>query len=363
MNKQDFIAQLERGSTVLTANPVSAAVLRWVASALKTGDPEWWKLTQKAWEKRKFVGWNEAWVLFLAAMHYEALSDPECPLVPFFPSCGGTDEADPGPGVARFLPDAPDSFYEHLRNGVARPYVAVNSVFWPALGNMFFGPRELPYYVVDTGAGAGLNLIADALIPGAQGPLELVSARIGLDDQPLELTDLSHRRWVTAAIFPDAPSRIAELDASIELALNIQRREPNFLQLVACGPAKAAKFIARNIPSDDEDVGLLVFNNAVTSRMDDAEYKTFAAEMAGMMKPWGERALWLEVERVRGELYSMTLEVRATRMIEGVPTQKVLMRIDTANPAPPNFADAARFLYPAGAKIPLEEVLRLARAA
>lgn len=335
---------------------MTSAILRHLAQQLKAGDPEWWKLTLKAWEHRKFVSWNEAWTLFLAAMHYEALSDADSPLVPYFPTCGGTDEADPSSGVAKFLRDAPDSFYDSLRRRHRRAYGAPVTALWPLLGAMYFLSRELPFYAVEAGAGAGLNLTTDDLIAKAGFPSDMVAARVGIDEKPLVIEDLNDRRWATACLYPDSRTRVASLDKAIDRTLERQRADPNFLQLVACLPDRTPAFLAKNIPSDDEEVGLLVFNMNFTSRMTDAEYRAYAQSMAGMMKPWGDRALWLEFEPVRGETFSTTLEVRAAKIVEGVPSQQVVLRSEAGSKM--KFSEAAKFLYPKGAKTPLEDILK-----
>ena len=77
----------------------------------------------KAWDKRRFVAWSEAWSLYLSALHFAALSDAECPLVSYFPSCGGTAEADPSGALAKFLADPPTSFFERLKSSHRRNYI------------------------------------------------------------------------------------------------------------------------------------------------------------------------------------------------------------------------------------------------
>ena len=87
MSKELFLSQLERAALVTQSQPVTGALVRHLADVLKRGDPPWWPKVLKAWEKRKFVAWTEAWGLFLTAVHYEALSDEDNPLVRYFPSC------------------------------------------------------------------------------------------------------------------------------------------------------------------------------------------------------------------------------------------------------------------------------------
>ena len=318
MTKEEFIAQLERGAAQASALPVSSVILRWTADQLKRGDPPWWKHVVKAWEKRQFVAWTEAWSLYLTALHFEALNDADCPLVPFFPSCGGTAEADPSPALARFMAAPPKTFFENLRDRHRRTYVRPRSILWTAPASLFFErKRGLPYYLVETNAGAGLNLAADVVLKPKGFASDLISARVGLDPQPLEVSDIVHRRWLTAGIPPDALKAIGELDGAIDLVQKRAREDAAFIQLVTCPAEKAGAFIAKNIPADDPDVGLLLFNMGTTVRMTDAEYGVYAQGVAATLKNWGDRGLWVEVESVRGETYSSTFQLRVHRIVEG----------------------------------------------
>jgi hypothetical protein len=318
LTKEEFVAQLERGAAQAGALPVTSVILRWTADQLKRGDPPWWKHVLKAWEKRQFVAWSEAWSLFVTALHFEALNDADCPLVPFFPSCGGTAEADPSPGLARFLSAPPKSFFENLRDRHRRTYVQPRSLLWITPAMLYFQrKRGLPYYLVETNAGAGLNMAADLVAKIKSFDPGLIAARIGLDPQPLDLSDLVQRRWLTAGIWPDHLQGIAELDATIDLVQQRSRSEASFIQTVPCEPEKAAAFVAKNIPSDDPDVGLLLFNMGTTVRMTDADYASYAQGITGLLKVWGDRGLWVEVESVRGETYSTTLQLRVHRFVDG----------------------------------------------
>jgi hypothetical protein len=335
--KEEFVSQLVRGADSASGLPVTSAVLRWTAEQLKRGDPPWWKAVAKAWEKRVFVAWSEAWGLYLTALHFEALNDAECPLVKFFPSCGGTAEADPSPGLARFLADPPPSFFENLRGRHRRTFVAPRSVLWMGPAMMFFQTRGLPYYLVETNAGAGLDLAADVLQQKFIDPKPvkkklfdsgLIAARIGLDPQPLDLSDIVQRRWLTAGIWPDNIDAIVQLDEAIDGVQKRAKDEAAFLQLAACPPEKAAAFIAKNIPSDDPDVGLLLFNMGTTVRMTDAEYGAYSAAIGATLKSWGDRGLWVEVESVRGETFSTTYQIRAHRVVDGALRTFVMASFD-----------------------------------
>lgn len=332
MTKEEFVAQLDRAAAGMGANlPVTGALVRHMSDALKKGEPAWWKNVQKAWEGRKFVAWTEAWGLFLTAVHYDVLGEAESPLVRYFPSCGGTAEADPTSVFARYLNDVPRTFFEKLRYGHRRTFIQQRANLWLAPAASFFQRRGLPYYVVEVNAGAGLNLAADVISPLKGFNSDLVAARIGLDPAPLRVDDINDRRWLTAAIMPEQLDQIGALDKAIDAVAKRLREEANFIQLVACDSVKAPAFVAKNIPSDDEDVGLLVFNMGTTVRMTDAEYQKFYADMGKMLAPWGDRALWFEVENVRGELYSTTYQGVLHRPgLNGTLADCVMLRFDLA---------------------------------
>jgi hypothetical protein len=329
MKREEFAAQCERGAAQAPGLPVTAALLRWTAEQLKRSEPPWWKKIAAAWDKRPFVAWSEAWSLYVTALHFEALSDAECPLVPFFPSCGGTAEAEPATGLARFLAAPPPTFFENLRLRHRRTYVAARAQLWIDPAVLFFQrKRGLPFYIVETNSGAGLNMTVDAVARIKGFDSDMISARIGLDPDPLDLADLGQRRWLTAGVWPDYLQGIVDLDAAVDAVQKRTAKENAFLQLAPCAPEKAPAFIAKNVPADDEDVGLLALNMGTTSRMTDADYAAFSAAMFATLKSWGDRGLWLEAEHVRGETYSTTLQLRAHRVRGGTPVSAVLASVD-----------------------------------
>ncbi|MDD5303312.1 MAG: DUF2332 family protein [Elusimicrobia bacterium] len=346
MTKEEFVSQLERGALQATALPVTSALLRWTADQLKRGEPAWWKPIAKAWEKRTFVAWSEAWSLYLTCLHFEALSDAECPLVPYFPSCGGTAEADPSVALARFLMEPPPSFFENLKSGHRRTYIASRAILWTAPAMLFFQRRDLPYYLVEVNAGAGVNLAADLVHVLKGFDSALVSARVGLESRPLQAEDITDRRWLTAGIWPDNLDAIAELDAALDKIAQRTRSEAAFLQLAACPPEKAAAFVTKNIPAADPEVGLLIYNMGTTVRMSDAAYAAYAADMAAMLRAWGERGLWVEVESVRGETYSTTTQLRVHRILGGQLRSLVMASVDLEQSTHQYSEASAAFLGP-----------------
>ncbi len=356
IDKFAFIPQIERAAETSQGLPVTSGMLHFLAAELKKGDPAWWKHTAKAWEKRSFVNWTEAWGLFLAAIHYEALSDAENPLVPYFPSCGGTAEADPSTGLAQFLKDPPQSFFENLKKSHKRVYLAPRARLWTSLSQFFFQTRRLPFYFLQINAGAGLDMAADLYEPVKGFDAGLIEAIIGLDPDPLELHDINQRRWITACYLPDQMPLIEEFDNSADILLERLGKESDFIQVFPSLPEKAPEFLAENLPAE-EDIGLLIMNTATTGRMIDADYFAYQKKMFEAMKPWGDRALWLEIESVRGEIYSATFELRAWKLEgpEATPKGQVLARFDfSARKTDYNMDLVSRFLLPPGVPLPEE---------
>jgi hypothetical protein len=231
--------------------------------------------------------------------------------------------------LARFLAQPPESFFERLRAGHRRPYVETRAALWMlgALG-FFQRKRKMPFYLVEVNSGAGLNLAADVLAKKKGFDSGLVAARIGLDPEPLLVSDIGQRRWLTAALPPEDVDGIAAMDRAADFVQEQVSKDPAFIQLAPCAPESAPKFMLKNVPPD-ADTGLLIFNAGTTVRMSDEQYSAYRGEMAKVLQSWGDRGLWIEVETVRGETYSTTIQVRMNRARgEGGLSQLIAMSLD-----------------------------------
>jgi hypothetical protein len=60
------------------------------------------------------------------------------------------------------------------------------------------------------------SIVGDRLIPARAMP-EVV-ARIGVDLEPVDVTDADDARWLRAGLWPDQPERVARLEAEMALA-------------------------------------------------------------------------------------------------------------------------------------------------
>ena len=210
----------------------------------------------------------------LAAVHYLLLDGLDHPLADVY---AGRSEADPGPPFRSVCLDHREKLLALLAvrrvqtNDCGRSALLGLGLTWMA--ERLPGPLAL----VDVGASAGLNLIADRYRLdygdlGATGPaaspvkircrvvggrppiapvLPSFVSRTGLDRSPLDLSDPDDARWLLACVWPDT-GRLERTAASIRLA---QDAPP----LVRSGDAVAD--LPALLAQLDEGVSAIVMNS------------------------------------------------------------------------------------------------------
>lgn len=187
-------------------------------------------------------------VLLLAAVHHLLLGGADHPLAAFYPTVTGRP-VPPGDPVPAFL-----DFCARHRDGLAR-LVATRSTQTNEVNRsvaVAAGWRaatadqpDRPVAVVELGASAGLNLLADryavdvgdgrlhgdtgsavrlrtslagAATPDLDRPLPPVVARLGLDLAPVDVRDDDAVRWLEACLWPEQPERFARFASAVEVA-------------------------------------------------------------------------------------------------------------------------------------------------
>lgn len=188
---------------------------------------------------------QQAPTLLLAAIHAEVLGDPGSELAGWFPTTAAHPrDGDVGPPLERFVAERTLA----LRHSVATRSTQTNEVgrcgvLLPALGRI--ADECGPLALVDVGTSAGLNLRLDryqyAYEPGgAVGPpspvqltvgtrgdvpvparLPEIAARIGIDRQPVDVTDAADATWLRACVWPDQRDRLARLDQALAIAAEV----------------------------------------------------------------------------------------------------------------------------------------------
>lgn len=163
---------------------------------------------------------------------------------------------------------------------------------------------DRPLTIVDVGASAGLNLVADRLPPiwsDEQGnklavaPLPPIEERWGFDLRPLDVRNESDARWLRACVWPGQEEREERLDRAIDAYRSLASRDHG----PAVEAATAAAVPAR-LPRPAGVGRVLAYQTVVRDYLPADE----RAEYEGEMQRWLEEsppgaALWVELELAR----------------------------------------------------------------
>jgi hypothetical protein len=303
-------ALIGAAKTALAGNkkrPATAAALGAIGATLEAGEPAWWRGAQSAWASRRFTTPDEALLLVWAAIHFEALSGH--PLAAQLPACGGAPTGALGEQVRAFLDAPPHGFYASL----ARRYCGFSSYWnsrWREPAQLFFQKRSLPYYLVELNSTGGLGACVDLLYPLKGFDSRLVEARVALEDPPLDLRRDEDAKWGVACCLPDDILTIRDFAHSARLLRELLGSSEGLLQQAACAPALAPAFVAKNIPVEPE-AGLLLVSYAFAEALAPEQRAPAGTAMLQALAPWGERALWVDLEHNEKDYW--TIELRLCR--------------------------------------------------
>lgn len=186
---------------------------------------------------------QQAPVLLLAATHHLVLSGVSPALAAHYPNITDTPvEGDPWPAFRQLCSD----HAQDIRAIVATRHTQTNEIgrcalFLPAL-SMLAGETGDPVAQVDVGTSAGLTLLwpsygydyepgphlghgrSVTLVCGVRGapplPTEIPPhvPGVGLDLQPVDVSDEDASRWLEACVWPDQIDRFQRLEKAVALA-------------------------------------------------------------------------------------------------------------------------------------------------
>lgn len=201
----------------------------------------------KALAARARPGQPHANLLFAAA-HFLLLRGAAHPLRDFYASLGGTRGGDAFPAFRDFVLTHADAVASLVETRVTNTNEVARSSVLRA-GFVALGQREpLPLQLIEIGPSAGLNMIWDRygmryrrndavameIAPDAPlvldcelrggimpplSPLPRVAGRVGLERDPVNLSDPDDRDWLRALVWPDQPHRLDRLDRAIAIYL------------------------------------------------------------------------------------------------------------------------------------------------
>ncbi len=234
-------------------------------------------------------------VLLLAAVHSIVLAEPDLGLARWYPTV--TDDpldSDPFPAFRRLCLDRADEIRAIVAARVTQTNeVGRSALFLPALALVAHEVGSLS--LVDVGTSAGLNLQLDrfsyryepggsvgpdspvAIETGTRGgvpvptDIPLIADRVGLDQQPIDVTDPVEARWLMACVWPDQPDRFERLRGAIGLT----REHPP--ELIA---GDAVEDVARAVTAASEHGHPVVLNSWVLNYLDEERRRAYVAELA-----------------------------------------------------------------------------------
>jgi hypothetical protein len=184
----------------------------------------------RAWSRRHFSAFYERPLLLLAALRYDALLDGDGAAHPLWRAIGEVEPDETAvtrEAVAESLASNRLGFWLTLRTRRVQTNEVSRAVtwLWPmALAGAADGKR--PLALVDVGASAGLNLIADSLALSFTNQygetLPTVrsihaTTRLGFDVRPLDVRNYDDRRWLRACVWPGEQARLELLDRAVEV--------------------------------------------------------------------------------------------------------------------------------------------------
>lgn len=259
-----------------------------------------------AWAHRTFHVWWDRPLLLLAALRHAAMQDGEGhPLFAAFAAPSPRAEAVTAVALSAALDGKREQTFDALASRGVQTNETSRAVAWlwpAALAGLSNGAR--PVALVDVGASAGLNLVADVLPPmwtDEQGvPLEVARgvaavARLGLDPSPLDATKEEDADWIRACVWPGDGARLARLEA----AFAAFRQSYTWADAPMLAPVAAAAVPARLdvLSAADRDALVLAYQTVVRDYLAPAERGEYEAGMRDWIaaQPPG-RALWVELE-------------------------------------------------------------------
>lgn len=236
--------------------------------------------------------------LLFAAVHYLLMSGVDSTLSSFYPSL--TPDSAPNSEAYPHFREFCLTHESAIRDLLSTRLVQTNEVgrcsyLLPAFSLIADENPGLPLSLVDIGASAGLHLLWDryayeytdhaingdtttpvrivADVRGSNGPpiptsFPPVAFRIGLDLNPVRLTDPGAALWLRALIWPEHESRAAQLKAAIGLAID------NPPSLIAGNALETLPAVLHRIPAEST---LCIFHNYTLNQFSLEDRRRFDA--------------------------------------------------------------------------------------
>ena len=259
---------------------------------------------EAAWNGRSFEAYYARPLLLLASLRADVLSDGrDHPLW----AAIGEGESDPAAVTPEAVKDALNErrlgVWMSLRTRSVQTNEVSRGVTWQlpaALAGAGDGGRRVT--LVDVGASAGLNLVADRLdltwVDQHSQPVPVARfvdapIRLGIDKSPLDVSDARDAAWLRACVWPGEHIRLARLSAAIESF----RRAPEPRPRVERANIASLRRILGELGQPRGNGLLIVYQTLVSGYLSAAERRDHDATMRSILGegPAGH-ILWAELE-------------------------------------------------------------------
>ena len=185
-------------------------------------------------------------ILLLAALHDLVLEHPDVPAGRWFPSVTGepVPPGDPWPDVRATLLDHVDRIRRVVATRSTQTNEVNRSALWATAVPWAAADVDAPVALLELGASAGLNLGFDRYLVDygdgdTAGPADSevrlscavrsgqrparrmpeVVGRLGVDLEPVDLSDPVRQRWLRACLWPEQTERVTRFDAAVTATL------------------------------------------------------------------------------------------------------------------------------------------------
>lgn len=263
---------------------------------------------ERSWRTRSFPTFYERPLLILAALRFDALEEgTRHPLHAALaaptpdPEVVTTDNVATSLGRDRLGVWSTMTTRRVQTNDTSRAIAWL----WPAFLAGCDGARR-PLALIDIGAGAGLNLIADQLPPiwsdlatGNGIPCAMrvnTVARIGFDSRPLNIRRDDDVLWMRSCIWPGDTERLARFESGVKVlrAAATGASRPVLERLTASLVPERLEDLASNVP---EGTFLLAYQTILRGYLEVAERENYRQGMLEFVsRQTAGRAMWVELE-------------------------------------------------------------------
>ena len=295
---------------------------------------------RRAWADRTFTAFYQRPLLLLAALRYDALCEGAAhPLWPAIAS----DAPDPAAVTARAVLEAAAPERERFFGALRRKDVQTNetsrAIAWLLPAHLL--ARSTPgrdVALVDLGASAGLNLIADELpfpwTDDAGSPIELtplprILSRLGLDIAPVDVRDADAAQWLRACLWAGEPARSQRFEQSLR-TYRMRAAEAGGPRVERCALQDAAS----RLRAFAESTCVLAVQTIVRSYLSRADREDYARSMQAWIEERpAASTVWCELEVDESEVDPDRSAV-LTAKLAGAGGELVELRFARTHPHP-----------------------------